>query len=478
VAGERQYFGTDGIRGRVGTGAITPEFVLKLGWAVGHVLARGDQNKVLIGKDTRISGYMFESALQAGLSAAGVNILLLGPMPTPAIAYLTRTLHAQAGIVISASHNPYYDNGIKFFSSSGAKLADEVELAIEDAIGKPMVTKDSALLGKAERVVDAAGRYIEFCKSSIPLGVELNGLKVVVDCANGATYHVAPSVLSELGAEVVKVGVTPNGLNINAECGATHLKTIQSAVLEHHADLGIALDGDGDRVIMVDHKGEIVDGDELLFIIARARHQAGFPQGVVVGTVMSNLGLEHALRGLDIDFRRAPVGDRYVLEMLKDGGWTLGGESSGHIICLDRTSTGDGIVAALQVLEIMVKSQCSLHELKAGMSKYPQVMINVPTSPGFDYRAAPQIDAEVHAAEQQLADNGRVLLRASGTEPVIRVMVEGADAQLVKALAQHLADCVAQAQNGETPRTAERAGPTLVADASGGDGGQGRVGRA
>ncbi len=444
---ERKYFGTDGIRGRVGTPPITADFVLKLGWAVGRVLAASAHSKVLIGKDTRVSGYMFESSLQAGLSSAGVDILLLGPMPTPAIAYLTRTLRAQAGIVISASHNPYYDNGIKFFSGSGYKLPDETEAAIERMLDQPMTTCDSADLGRAERVVDAAGRYIEFCKSTVSAGMEFKDFKVVVDCAHGATYHVAPSVFAELGAEVIRIGTAPDGLNINEGCGALHPQAIQAAVLEHGADLGIALDGDGDRVMMVDHKGELIDGDEILYIIACARHRAGVSQHTVVGTVMSNLGLEHALRALGLDFRRARVGDRHVMEMLQEGGWHLGGESSGHIICLDRTSTGDGIVSALQVLEFMARSGCTLHELKSGITKYPQHMINVPLAEGFDYRRSAKVQDAMRAAEAELGDSGRILVRPSGTEPLLRVMVEGVDAQMVKTVARHVAATV-EAEQG------------------------------
>jgi phosphoglucosamine mutase len=443
----RKYFGTDGIRGRVGVNPITAEFVLKLGWAVGRVLASSDHSKVLIGKDTRISGYMFESALQAGLSSAGVDILLLGPMPTPAIAYLTRTLRAQAGIVISASHNPYYDNGIKFFSGQGFKLPDEIEAAIEAMIDEPMVTCESAALGKAERVVDAAGRYIEFCKGTISSGLQLKDLHIVVDCAHGATYHVAPNVFSELGAEVIRIGVSPNGLNINEGCGALHPNHVQAAVLQHQADLGIALDGDGDRVIMVDHRGEVVDGDELLYIIARARHEAGQPQRAVVGTVMSNLGLEHALASVGIELKRAPVGDRYVMEMLQQDGLTLGGESSGHIICLDRTTTGDGIVSALQVLEYMVKSGRTLHELKAGIAKYPQHLENVPLRNGFDYRTSRAVITALEEVERTLGQAGRVLLRRSGTEAVLRIMVEGSDAGQVKAVAHRLADIIQREQS-------------------------------
>jgi len=421
--------------------------MLKLGWAAGRVLAAEAHSRVVIGKDTRISGYMFESALQAGLSAAGVDILLLGPMPTPAIAYLTRTLRAQAGIVISASHNPYFDNGIKFFSAAGAKLPDETETAIEAMLDQPMETLDSDRLGKAERVGDAAGRYIEFCKSTIPSSLSLSHLKVVVDCAHGATYHVAPYVLSELGAEVIAIGVEPDGLNINQDCGATALQALQATVIEQQADLGIALDGDGDRLMMVDHQGEIVDGDELLFIIACSRQQAGRLDGAVVGTVMSNLGLEHGLKALGMELQRAAVGDRYVLDMLTSRGWTLGGESSGHIICLDRSSTGDGIIAALQVLAAMVKADCTLHEIKAGMRKYPQHMVNVPVQHSFDCRSSPRISEAIAATEAALGEEGRILLRPSGTEPVIRVMVEGVDAIEVHRQAEYLAGVVVQAQH-------------------------------
>jgi len=443
---KKRYFGTDGIRGLVGQEPITPEFMLKLGWAVGRVLASESHSRVLIGKDTRISGYMFESALQAGLSAAGADILLLGPMPTPAIAYLTRTLRASAGIVISASHNPYYDNGIKFFSPKGTKLLDKCELEIEAMLGKRLETQDSDRLGKAERVRDAAGRYIEFCKSTIPSSITLSHLKIVVDCAHGATYHVAPNVFSELGAEVIAIGVDPDGMNINLDCGATHLQALQTAVTDHHADLGIALDGDGDRVIMVDHLGDIVDGDELLYIIARSRQQGDAKKLAVVGTVMSNLGLEHALSEIGITLHRSAVGDRFVLEKLTEHGCILGGESSGHIICLDRTTTGDGIIAALQVLAAMVKTGYSLQTLKSGMQKYPQCMINVPLAHGFDVDACVEIKSAIRDAEEGMADQGRVLLRASGTEPVIRVMVEGVDAGRVQALARQLADVVTQQQ--------------------------------
>lgn len=434
----KRYFGTDGIRGRVGEYPITPEFVLKLGWAVGRVLQARGFNKIVIGKDTRISGYMFESALEAGLSAAGVNIALLGPMPTPGIAYLTRTLHACAGIVVSASHNPYYDNGIKFFSRDGQKLPDEVEERIEELLDRPLETVEPDALGKAERIVDAAGRYIEFCKSTIPANTSLAGLKIVVDCAHGATYHVAPSVLNELGATVIPMGVTPDGLNINLDCGSTKPALLREAVKEQGADLGIALDGDGDRVIMVDHRGEILDGDDLLFIIARDRLRTGSRFNAIVGTLMTNLGLEMALRALGLDLHRVKVGDRYVLERLLAEHLILGGENSGHIICLDRTTTGDGIISALQVLAAMLHSEKNLHDLKAGMTKYPQVLINVSVSGAVDLKLTP-IQEAVRAVESQLGDHGRVLLRPSGTEPVVRVMVEGPDAGQVERHARELA---------------------------------------
>jgi len=421
---------------------ITPEFVLKLGWAVGRVLAGQAGGKIVIGKDTRISDYMFESALEAGLTAAGVDSLLLGPMPTPAIAYLTRTLHADAGIVISASHNPYHDNGIKFFSDEGSKLSDELELAIEAAIDEPMQCVDSAHLGKAQRAGDAAGRYIEFCKSTIPSRISLKGMRIVVDCAHGATYHVAPSVFDELGAEVIAIGVQPDGFNINEDCGSTRPKALQDAVVEHAADLGIALDVDGDRVVMVDHRGEVVDGDELLYIIAQSRKRDRRLEGGVVGTVMSNLGLEVALKREGIAFDRARVGDRYVMELLNQGGWCLGGESSGHIICLDRTTTGDGIIAALQVLYAIVRAGQTLHELKSGMSKFPQCMENVRVTGKVNLDARPEIQDVVSEIEAQLGERGRVLLRPSGTEPLVRVMIEGEDAEEVSALTRRLAAAV------------------------------------
>jgi len=441
---KRKYFGTDGIRGRVGAGVITPEFIMKLGWAVGRVL--GDDNngrgKVLIGKDTRISGYMFESALEAGLSAAGIDILLLGPMPTPGIAYLTRTLHANAGVVISASHNPFHDNGIKFFSAEGTKLSDEIELAIEAELEKDLTCVESSLLGKAERVDDAAGRYIEFCKSTVPLGMSLKGLNIVLDCAHGATYHVAPCVFEELGATVSSIGASPNGLNINDGFGSTHPEVLINTVLAKKADIGIALDGDGDRLLMVDHKGELLDGDELLYIIAESRLKEEKLSGTVVGTVMSNLGLERALNNAGIDFKRAKVGDRYVMEVLKQGGWVLGGEGSGHIICLDCTTTGDGIVSALQVLYAMRYADATLNELKSGMIKFPQKLVNVKVTGEVNLDQSESVKKAVRNAEARLGDRGRVLLRPSGTEPLVRVMVEGEDEYEVTAVVNQLAEVV------------------------------------
>ncbi|HEY5720327.1 MAG TPA: phosphoglucosamine mutase [Gammaproteobacteria bacterium] len=443
----RNYFGTDGIRGRVGTPPITPDFVLRLGWAAGRVLAPEGGGRVVIGKDTRISGYMFESALEAGLSAAGVDTLLTGPMPTPAVAYLTRTFHARAGIVISASHNPFEDNGIKFFGPDGLKLPDATEEAIEAQLEQPLATVNPERLGKAARIDDAAGRYIEFCKGSIPYAVTLTGLRLVVDCANGATYQVAPSVLRELGAQVHRIGSEPDGLNINRECGSTFIEPLRQAVLTRGADLGIALDGDGDRLMMVDHRGEVVDGDQLLYVIARARHQEGTLGGGVVGTLMSNLGLEQALADHGIAFERAKVGDRYVLERLHQRGWHIGGESSGHLICLDRTTTGDGIIAALQVLASVVRGQRSLHELKQGMRKLPMLMHNVRVPSGCKPLESAAVGDAVAAAERELAGQGRVLLRASGTEPVVRVMVEASDAAQVETLVARLSEAVSRAAN-------------------------------
>jgi len=441
----RKYFGTDGIRGTVGEPPITADFMLKLGWAAGRVLAREGSGHVVIGKDTRISGYLFEAALEAGLASAGVNITLTGPMPTPGIAYLARTFRAWAGIVISASHNPYQDNGIKFFSAQGTKLPDEIELAIEAQLDQPMTTVGSADLGKADRLHDAAGRYIEFCKSTVPSRINLKGLRIVVDCAHGATYHIAPSVFTELGAEVIAIGVSPDGLNINKGYGSTSPKALQQRVREEGADLGIAFDGDGDRVAMVDEDGELIDGDEILYMIAASRQRHGTLSGSVVGTVMSNLGLEHALRDLGIGFERTDVGDRYVLSRLEQGGWSLGGESSGHIICLDRTSTGDGIVAALQVLAEVIDSGSSLKELRSGMYKYPQHMINVQRPQGFDLDASSRISDALGEAKDRLNGNGRVLLRPSGTEPLVRVMVEGPERALVIETTEILAVAVREA---------------------------------
>jgi phosphoglucosamine mutase len=445
----KKYFGTDGVRGKVGESPITPDFVMRLGYAAGKVLtqvssnlAKGARPAVLIGKDTRISGYMLEAALEAGLSAAGVNVLLTGPMPTPAVAYLTRALRAQAGIVISASHNPYYDNGIKFFSSAGAKLGDAIELAIESELAKPMQVMESAQLGKAKRIDDAAGRYIEFCKSTFPSSIDLRGLKIVLDCAHGATYHVAPNVFHELGAEVIAIGNKPDGLNINEQVGSTHPQALQKAVLAEQADLGIAFDGDGDRVMMVDSQGRLLDGDQLLFIIASGLHKNSQLQGGVVGTLMTNLALEHALEKLTIPFARAKVGDRYVLELLNEKGWLLGGENSGHILTLDKHSSGDAIIAALQVLHAVILSGQSLSDLGAKLSLYPQVLINVSTASKINLDEHAPIQAAVKLAEQALADSGRVLLRASGTEAKIRVMVEGQDAGLVQKLAEDIAAAV------------------------------------
>ncbi|HEY7986812.1 MAG TPA: phosphoglucosamine mutase [Methylophilaceae bacterium] len=445
----RKYFGTDGIRGRVGETPITPDFMMRLGYAAGRVLTTIDDHlaadahpAVVIGKDTRISGYMLESALQAGLSAAGVDVLLTGPMPTPAIAYLTRALRAQAGIVISASHNPFEDNGIKFFSSSGTKLADDIECRIEEALDQPMPVQPSIKLGKARRINDAVGRYIEFCKSTFPNDLDLRGLKIVVDCAHGAAYHIAPHVLHELGAEVVSLGVQPDGLNINHECGSTHPQAMQKAVREHGADLGIALDGDGDRLIMVDSTGKLLDGDELLFIIVAHRQKASQLQGGVVGTLMTNLAFEHTVAKLNIPFVRAQVGDRYVLETMHENGWLLGGENSGHILCLDKHTTGDGIIAALQVLAAMRESKSSLQTLSTQLTLYPQVLVNVKIKDKIDLDGNATIQSAVKKAEQELNGAGRVLLRASGTEPKIRVMVEGQQRQQVEMLAAQIAEVV------------------------------------
>ncbi|HTF84200.1 MAG TPA: phosphoglucosamine mutase [Cellvibrio sp.] len=438
----RKYFGTDGIRGLVGEFPITPDFMLKLGWAAGCVLMDrfAGPNMILIGKDTRISGYMFESALQAGLINAGVDVGLLGPMPTPGVAYLTRTFQAQAGIVISASHNSYVDNGIKFFSGNGTKLPDDIELLIEEQLEKPMVTAER--LGKARRITDASGRYIEFCKGTMPWGFSLQGLQIVLDCAHGATYNIAPSVFTELGAKVVPLFVEPNGTNINRSCGSTKPEALQEHVVEVGADLGIAFDGDGDRVIFVDHKGELVDGDELLYIIAAHQQQYGGGCEGVAGTLMSNFGFELGLKELGVPFGRAKVGDRYVIEMMRDKGWSLGGENSGHIVCSNVTTTGDGIISALQVLLAITTLGVPLHKAKKGMQKLPQTMINVHMAKRIDVNGDPTIQNAVAQIEAKLAGTGRVLLRPSGTEPVVRVMVEGQNKNQVKELAQELASVV------------------------------------
>ena len=441
----RKYFGTDGIRGLVGEFPIVPEFAMKLGWAAGKVLAASGQPSVVIGKDTRLSGYLLESALQSGLSAAGVDVRLLGPMPTPAVAHLARAFHASAGIVISASHNPYYDNGIKFFSSLGKKLPDDIELQIEEWLEKPMTIDKPDALGKTLRQEDARGRYIEFCKASFPYHLSLKGLKIVVDCAHGATYQVGPAVFRELGAKVITVACEPNGMNINDDCGSTHPQALQAAVLINKADLGIAFDGDGVRIVMVDHTGSVVDGDEIIVMIARARQQDNPNLQGVVGTLMSNMGMEVALRDMGLDFVRAKVGDRYVMAELGKRGWTLGGESSGHIVCLDKTTTGDAIIAALQVLTAVVQSGQSLHELRQGMTKFPQQLINVKIAQKSDPMLNEEIAAAVAQAERELGARGRVLLRASGTEPLIRVMVEGEHQQQISRICQDLADQVRKA---------------------------------
>lgn len=441
----RKYFGTDGVRGRVGEAPITPDFVMKLGYAAGRVLAQagqGERPSVLIGKDTRISGYMLESALEAGLSAAGVDVLLLGPMPTPGVAYLTRALRSQAGIVISASHNPFEDNGIKFFSASGSKLPDETELAIEAELEQPMRTMPSALLGKARRIDDAAGRYIEFCKSTFPNELDLRGMKIVLDCANGATYKVAPRVFYELGAEVVALSNLPDGLNINLDCGSTKPIMLQQAVTEHQADMGIALDGDGDRVLMADASGKLYDGDQLIYAIAKFRKERSSLKGGVVGTLMTNLAMEHALANLEIPFARAKVGDRYVLEMMQEKGWQLGAENSGHLLCLDKHSTGDGIVSALQVLHALRVSGKSLPAYTQELVLYPQVLINVRVARNFELSSSATVRETLREAERALDGAGRVLLRPSGTEPVLRVMVEGKSEEKVQHWAESLAAAV------------------------------------
>ena len=439
---KRRYFGTDGVRGEVGKFPITPDFVLKLGWAAGRVLAKQGTKKVIIGKDTRISGYMLESALEAGLAAAGLKATFTGPMPTPAVAYLTQTFRAEAGIVISASHNPYYDNGIKFFSAEGTKLPDEVELAIEEELEKDIECVASAELGKASRLTDAAGRYIEFCKSTFPSSHNLATLKIVVDCANGATYHIAPNVFKELGANIVTMGVEPNGLNINDKVGATDVAALQARVLEEQADIGLAFDGDGDRIIMVDHLGNKVDGDQIAYIIARDLLRKGDLKGGVVGTLMTNLGMENRLKKLGIPFVRAAVGDRYVLEKMQEKNWKIGAENSGHVILLDKVTTGDAIVASLQVLAAIVDSEMSLHDLSHGMTLYPQVLENVRFSGDANPIEDPRVQSKVEQVEAQLGSKGRVLLRKSGTEPLLRVMVEGEDETLVQESALAIADVV------------------------------------
>ncbi|MDU6259874.1 MAG: phosphoglucosamine mutase [Haemophilus parainfluenzae] len=438
----RKYFGTDGVRGKVGTYPITPDFALKLGWAAGKVLASQGSRTVLIGKDTRISGYMLESALEAGLAAAGLSAAFTGPMPTPAVAYLTRTFRLEAGIVISASHNPYYDNGIKFFSAEGTKLPDHIEEAIEAMLDQPMDCVESAELGKARRINDAAGRYIEFCKSTFPAHLGLDGYKIVVDCANGATYHIAPNVLRELGAEVIEIGAAPNGININEKCGATDVKALQEKVLETKADVGLAYDGDGDRIMMVDHLGNKVDGDQILFIIAREALRSGQLKGGVVGTLMSNMSLEIALKMLGVPFVRANVGDRYVLEKMVEHGWTLGGENSGHIIIADKNTTGDGIIASLAVLSAMVQHRLSLNELASAVKLFPQVLINVHFSGGANPLESKAVKVVAADVEKRLEGKGRILLRKSGTEPLIRVMVECEDGALAKQCAEEIAEAV------------------------------------
>ena len=438
----RKYFGTDGVRGKVGSYPITPDFALKLGWAAGKVLASQGSKMVLIGKDTRISGYMLESALEAGLAAAGLSAAFTGPMPTPAIAYLTRTFRAEAGIVISASHNPYYDNGIKFFSAKGTKLPDEIEEAIEAMLEQPMDCVESAELGKASRINDAAGRYIEFCKGTFPAHLGLEGYKIVVDCANGATYHIAPNVLRELGAEVIEIGTDPNGLNINEKCGATDVTALQAKVVETKADVGLAYDGDGDRIMMVDHLGNKVDGDQILFIIAREALRSGQLKGGVVGTLMSNMSLEIALKMLGVPFLRANVGDRYVLEKMVENDWTLGGENSGHIIIADKNTTGDGIVASLAVLAAMAQHKLSLNELASAVKLFPQVLINVRFAGGENPLESDAVKSVAADVEKRLEGKGRILLRKSGTEPLIRVMVECQDSELAQQCAEEIAEAV------------------------------------
>ena len=443
----RKYFGTDGIRGRVGEVPVTPDFMLKLGWATGKVFASEDGTKptVVIGKDTRVSGYMLESALQAGLVAAGANVKLLGPLPTPGIALLTRTQKADAGIVISASHNPYFDNGIKFFNGQGGKLSDELELQIEAMIDSPMETVDSEQLGKASRIVDAAGRYVEYCKSTFPDELSLKGMKLVIDCAHGATYHIAPAVFEELGATTVVIGATPDGYNINDGVGSTEPAALQAKVLEEGADIGIAFDGDGDRLQMVNAKGELLTGDDVLYVLAMHRLAKGDSDAGIVGTLMTNMGLELALEAGGLRLARAKVGDRYVKELMVAEGWSLGGESSGHIICGDLSTTGDGVIAALQVLAAVRASGKSLEALASGFNPLPQVLVNVRITKSFDLSAHPTIAEACRRVESELKGRGRLLLRPSGTEPVIRVMVEGDDTVAIDALADEVADAIRQA---------------------------------
>ena len=443
---KKQYFGTDGIRGEVGKFPIVPEFMTRLGYAAGQVLSKdvktGERCKVLIGKDTRVSGYLLEAALEAGFAAAGVDVMLCGPIPTPGVAYLTKALRLSAGIVISASHNPYQDNGIKFFSANGDKLSDEFELAIEAELEKPMGCVNSKELGKAFRLDDAAGRYIEFCKSTFPGDLNLKGLKLVVDCANGAAYHTAPHVFHELGAEVISIGVHPDGRNINDGCGATSPDALIAKVKEVKADLGIALDGDADRLQMVDATGRLFNGDELLFVLAKDRLDRGQTLGGVVGTLMTNLAVENAIKALGIGFERANVGDRYVLELLKQKGWIIGGEGSGHLLCLDQHSTGDGTIAALQVLAAMSQKKKSLSQLLDSVKIFPQVLLNIKYKTGYDWKSDPSLTKQIQAVEKELHGIGRVLIRASGTEPLLRIMVETKDPDLAMQTAKSIADLV------------------------------------
>jgi len=440
----RKYFGTDGIRGRTGVHPITAEFALKLGWAAGQVLSQDGKGTVVIGKDTRVSGYMLASALEAGLTAAGLDVYLLGDMPTPGVAFLAKSLDAKAGIVVSASHNPYYDNGIKFFSGEGQKLPDAIESKIESLLQQEIQPVAAHQYGRAKTLPDAPGRYIEFCKSTFCKPYDLKGIKIVIDCANGATSHIAPHVFTELGADVIALHHQPDGFNINDQRGSTHPQALQKAVIQHQAEVGIALDGDGDRLIMVDHKGQIVDGDECLYVIAMSQFEQNCLKGGVVGTLMSNLGLEKALTAKNILFARTKVGDRYVMDAMRQKGWNLGGETSGHIICLDKTSTGDGIICALQVLSVLCQANRSLHELKQGMNKCAQILLNVTVANGMDVLKDPRIEIAYRQAQQDLFNKGRIILRASGTEPLVRVMVEGEDNSLIRAVAQNVADAVEQ----------------------------------